>query len=121
VGAAVQPTAPQEATLAKPQRPAAPAVTSLSYTNWHFDEIQPPLVLNPEASQHSLVAWCWGEIEDLQTLFGLLLVVPQSGLQNMEVGDLVSITYNRLRPVAAVLEHLGDVTARPMASPMRAP
>jgi len=44
------------------------ALSSGAYTNWTSCPDAPPVVLNPKASLHACLAWCWGEIVEANQL-----------------------------------------------------
>ena len=64
-----------------------------------------PLIVNPEADLHALLAWCWGEAMDLQ-----LLHSAHSSDEESTASDLAAIAMNRVIGLTAVLEHLAQQT-----------
>ena len=43
------------------------AVSGYRYSNWRMDG-PPPLIVNPQADHHALLAWCWGEVQQISLL-----------------------------------------------------
>ena len=72
--------------------------------NWRTGG-QPPLIVNPEADLHALLAWCWGEARDLELLHGAHITDEES-----TASDLVNIAMNRVIGLTAMLEHLAQQT-----------
>ena len=64
-----------------------------------------PLIVNPEADLHALLAWCWGEAMDLQ-----LLHSAHSSDEESTASDLVAIGMNRVMGLTAMLKHLAQQT-----------
>ena len=85
---------------------ATPGVNVSGYRceNWRTGG-QPPLIVNPEADLHALLAWCWGEAMDLQLLHGAHITDEES-----TASDLTAIAMNRVIGLTAMLEHLAQQT-----------
>lgn len=64
-----------------------------------------PLIVNPEADLHALVAWCWGETKDME-----LLVLQCLGANGFDMEALASLLFSRLPGVVSALEFLSDRT-----------
>lgn len=64
------------------------------------DSQQPPVVLNPEATDTDLMAWLWGEVESLLTTVQMLT----EGNVDLEAQHLNAIVAHRLEPMATALE-----------------
>ncbi|MBP6536524.1 MAG: hypothetical protein KA211_07270, partial [Xylophilus sp.] len=43
------------------------AVSGYRYNNWRMDG-PPPLIVNPQADHHALLAWCFGEAQQIELL-----------------------------------------------------
>lgn len=70
-------------------------------SNWvDVNEATPAVILNPAANSHDLLAWCWGELQSLQSA----LNVMSERREAVEVGDISAILVQRIRPLCAVYE-----------------
>ena len=74
------------------------------YQNWEIKG-NPPIMVNPRASLHSKLAWCWGEVQQLDDLASTLCTHENEALQ--QVGNLL---YSRTISLIAMLDHLGETT-----------
>ncbi|MBS0408186.1 MAG: hypothetical protein JSS17_17830 [Proteobacteria bacterium] len=74
------------------------------YQNWGLDNTNPPVVLNPDASLHACIAWCWGEVAEAH---GLAMVAR---VNNIEGGAVLDAVLSRLTALERMLEHLGERT-----------
>lgn len=77
-------------------------VSSYRHTNWRMSG-PPPLIVNPEADLHALMAFAWGETADIEDVVSAFVSDNESTAQ-----DLASILYGRVSPLVAVLEFLAD-------------
>ncbi|MCS4511506.1 hypothetical protein [Xylophilus ampelinus] len=78
------------------------------YENWTMGG-PVPLVLNPAADVHTLIAWCWGQSHELQEWTEMLLTLaPESGVT---ASQLAGVIWGRLRPLTNMLHALGDRTS----------
>ncbi len=73
------------------------------YQNWHAGG-EPPVVLNPSADLHALIAWCWGEA----VLANQLAINAQCYEQNLV--PLIDAIQDRLAALETVLKALGERT-----------
>lgn len=101
-------TTPENIAADKPE--LAPSLdyrfASFGYQNWEI-EGPPPIMVNPAASLHSKLAWCWGEVNQIEDLASTLCTHENEVLANL--GNLL---INRVTPLVAMLEHLGESTCK---------
>ena len=64
-----------------------------------------PLIVNPGADMHVLLAWCWGEAKDLELLHSVHISDEET-----TASDLVNIAMSRVIGLTAMLEHLAQQT-----------
>lgn len=81
-------------------------VSSYRHENWRMGGPQ-PLIVNPQADLHALLAWCWGEAADLN-----ILASECCGETDMDTQTLASLFYGRMPALVSVLEHLGNETVK---------
>lgn len=83
-------------------------VTPISATGWLADnwvavteqiKVQPPVIVNPQASVDSVMAWCYGELVSLAAVSSALSCVGEM-LSPAEIG---AIFRHRLEPLADVV------------------
>lgn len=88
---------------AAPKHPYAD-LAGYAFQNWDH-ETSPPVIINPEASLHAKLAWCWGEVCFIKSLGD---VACQHNTDAMHgVGELlVAVSM----PLEAMLRHLSEVT-----------
>jgi hypothetical protein len=80
-------------------------LSGLHYRNWERDTSpsdSPPVVLNPKASLHQCIAWCWGEISEAHHL----AIQGQTGGDDAAWVVLGAAIQSRLMLVERVLEAL---------------
>ena len=76
-----------------------------SFQNWGY-EGAPPIVVNPAATTHAKLAWCWGEMTQIETMASVLCAS-----ENPDVASVGNFLVNKSVSLIAMLEHLADVTA----------
>lgn len=81
-----------------------PPVSGYRHTNWRMDG-PPPLIINPQADLHTLLAWAWGEAKDLETLHFM-----HTSDEEATAAELVAAGLNRLVGLTAMLQHLAAHT-----------
>jgi len=79
-------------------------VSGCRHENWRMDG-PPPLIVNPQADLHALLAWCWGEASELETIATGCL-----GGEGFSTEQLANLFFHRLPGLVSVLEHLADRT-----------
>lgn len=83
----------------------ATPISGYCWQSWDMGD-EPPLMVNPKASLHTKIAWMWGEITMLHDM-----LTEMSCNGDRETSSLAGHIANRLTPVQAMMEHLGDVTS----------
>lgn len=97
--------------MAKPSKIGAPTLAGVNVSgfrreNWRGPQDGPaPIIINPQADMHALVAWCWGETKDME-----LLVLQCMGADGFDMDALTSLLYSRLPGVVNALEFLASHT-----------
>ena len=81
-------------------------VSCPAYRNWR-ESGPTPLLLNPQADMHALIAWCWGEVSRVTDSLLLNILAGTGTIDGSIVAD---VAYQQLLPVAEVLPHMGDVS-----------
>lgn len=81
-------------------------VSCPAYRNWRGGG-PTPLVLNPQAGMHTLIAWCWGEVTRVTDS---LLMNILAGAGTIDGAMVADVAYQQLLPVAEVLTHMGEVS-----------
>ena len=77
-----------------------PVLGYLSH-NWLLaNDATPAVIVNPAATTHDLLAWCWGEMESLRST-AILLSQSHSPI---EVGEFSAVILQRLEPLATVFD-----------------
>lgn len=84
----------------------AKAVSGFRCTNWHHDG-PPPLIVNPQADTHALLAWCWGEAQQISLLCQMHLNDGDN-----TAADLADAMLANVKGLAALLEHLAARSAK---------
>ena len=84
--------------------------SGFSYQNWRMDG-QPPLIVNPAASLHHKLAWLWGEVSILSDAVNEIATDD-----NKQLRVFANFVFSRLMPMEAMLDHLGDITAKGAAA-----
>ena len=84
----------------------ATAVSGFRCTNWRIDG-PPPLIINPQADHHALLAWCWGEAQQIELLCRL-----HAGDDDNTAADLAAAMLSNVMGLAGVLEHLAVRSAK---------
>ena len=84
----------------------AKAVSGFRYTNWHSDG-PPPLIVNPQADHHALLAWCWAEAHQITMLCRMHLEDTEN-----TAADLADALLPGAMGLAALLEHLAARSAK---------
>ena len=79
------------------------ALSGWLWTNWNA-EGAPPVVMNPSASTHALIAWCWGEAVVVKGLSMTAVGITDPA----EFGDLNLAMRERLVGIVTVLNELGQ-------------
>lgn len=92
-----------QAGAATPHAPQPP-VSGYRHTNWRMDG-PPPLIVNPQADVHALLAWAWGEAKDLEILHFM-----HTSDEETTAAELVAAGLNRLVGLTAMLECLAERT-----------
>lgn len=77
-------------------------VSSYRHENWRMDG-PPPLIVNPAADLHTLMAYAWGEAQDIDCIVREFLTDADVTAQ-----ALASILYSRLPQLVAMLEFFAD-------------
>ncbi len=77
------------------------------YQNWHIDG-EPPVVLNRAATLHAKLAWCWGEVSQIDHMASVLCTSDHQELAS--IGNLLS---HKALALTAMLEHLALTTKPP--------
>ena len=80
-------------------------VAGLSYQNWRMDT-HAPILINTNATIHSKLAWCWGELSVVNDALAVL-----NTSSNAELRSLGNFLSSRLIPLEAMLNHLGESSA----------
>jgi hypothetical protein len=80
-------------------------VSSYRFENWNMSG-PAPVIINPEADTHTLIAWCWGEAADLLDLSTGCCTQP-----NIDAATLAALFCSRMEPLVNMLYHLGNRTA----------
>lgn len=62
-------------------------------------------MVNTKASQHSKLAWCWGELNQLEDLAHTLCTHDDAAITR--IGNLLA---SRVMPLLSMLEHLSEVS-----------
>jgi len=78
--------------------------SGFGYQNWGIDG-EPPIMVNPKASLHHKLAWCWGEVNQIDEFALTLCQHENETLQR--VGNMLA---SRTISLTAMLEHLGETT-----------
>ena len=76
------------------------AVSGYRYSNWRMDG-PPPLIVNPQADHHALLAWCWGEARQIEMLCRLNL-----GNDDCSAADMADVLVSSATALTALLEHI---------------
>lgn len=84
-----------------------------AFQNWDFDAL-PPVIINPEASLHAKLAWCWGEVCFIKNLGNV--ACQARGAEMWDVGELL---VSASIPLEAMLRHLSEVTRSKASGGMR--
>ena len=82
------------------------AVSGIRCTNWRNDG-PPPLIVNPQADHHALLAWCWGEARQIEMMCRMHL-----GDDDNTAADLADALLHGAVGLAALLEHLAARSAK---------
>lgn len=75
--------------------------------NWNCDA-GPVAILNDASTLHERVAYCWGIANDIQGLAELFTLQRE----NTDLARVCGVFMNQLRPLVAMLEHMGSSTHR---------
>lgn len=78
------------------------SVSSYRHENWRMDG-PPPLIVNPNADLHALMAYAWGEARDIE---GIVLEFLTDA--DVTAQALANILFARLPQLVAMLEFLAD-------------
>ena len=84
----------------------AKAVSGFRCTNWRHDG-PPPLIVNPQADHHALLAWCFGEAQQIELLCRL-----HAGDDDNTAADLAAAMLSNVMGLVGVLEHLAVRSAK---------
>lgn len=79
-------------------------VSSYRHENWRMDG-PPPLIVNPEADLHALMAYAWGEAKDIE---GIVLEFLTDA--DVTAQALANILFARVPQLVAMLEFFADKT-----------
>ena len=82
------------------------AVSGYRYNNWRMDG-PPPLIVNPQADDQALLAWCWGEAHQITMLCRMHLEDTEN-----TAADLADALLPGAIGLAALLEHLAARSAK---------
>ena len=82
------------------------AVSGIRCTNWRNDG-PPPLIVNPQADHHALLAWCWGEARQIEMLCRMHIEDTEN-----TAADLADALLPGAMGLAALLEHLAARSAK---------
>lgn len=74
------------------------------YRNWGAGNDNPPIILNPKASVHACIAWCWGEAAQAHEL---VMMARSNDTNNAAVLDSVLA---RLDGLERMLDYVGERT-----------
>lgn len=74
------------------------------YQNWCPDEA-PPLLVNQAATVHAKLAWCWGEMNQIDDLAQVMCTSANEDLAR--IGNLL---VNKAMGLIAMLEHVAIAT-----------
>lgn len=77
-------------------------VSSYRHENWRMDG-PPPLIVNPEADLHALMAYAWGEAEDIEAIVLEFLTDADVTAQ-----ALANILFARLPQLVAMLKFFAE-------------
>ena len=91
-------------------RALAKAVSGFRYTNWRSDG-PPPLIVNPQADDHALLAWCWGEAQHISLLCQMHLNDGDN-----TAADLADALLANVQGLTALLESLAARSAKAVQS-----
>jgi hypothetical protein len=80
------------------------AVSGYRYNNWRMDG-PPPLIVNPQADHHALLAWCFGEAQQIELLCRL-----HAGDDDNTAADLAAAMLSNVMGLVGVLEHIAAQT-----------
>ena len=73
--------------------------------NWNMDEA-PASIVNPDASLHRCIAWCWSEVDSLSRLAAGVV-----GVDSVLLSDAVNeLLAKKLSVLAVMLECLAERT-----------
>ncbi len=88
-------------------------VSNTMWTNWGA-EGAPPIIMNPAASTHALIAWCCAEADEA---FGLASIGTGT-LDSYELSSLISAIRGRLQALVTVLEEVGERSRKREPQPL---
>ena len=89
------------------------AVSGIRCTNWRNDG-PPPLIVNPQADHHALLAWCWGEARQIEMLCRLNL-----GNDDCSAADMADVLVSSAMALTALLEHIVQRSNTPGGASVR--
>ena len=75
-------------------------------TNWNCDA-SPVAILNEASTLHERVAYCWGIANDIQGMAELFTLQRD----NTDLARVCGVFMNQMRPLVAMLEHMGSSTS----------
>lgn len=76
-------------------------VSGIRWRAWS-GEGGPPIIMNPNASTHALISWCWGEADHALQMS----IAGSMSCEGYELAKLNDAIQGRLESIAAVLEAL---------------
>lgn len=74
------------------------------YQNWRMDGA-PPVVANPAATMHAKLAWCWGEMKQIDDL-----AIVMCTSENKHLASVGNMLVHKAMGLIAMLEHLAEAT-----------
>jgi len=74
------------------------------FQNWCSEGV-PPVMVNPAATTHAKLAWCWGEMRQIDDLASVLCTS-----QHDELAIIGNILANKSMALIAMLEHMAAIT-----------
>lgn len=76
----------------------------IGFQNWCPDDA-PPVLVNPLATVHAKVAWCWGEMHQIDDLANVLCTS-----ENDDLARIGNVLVHKAMGLIAMLEHLAEYT-----------
>ena len=89
-------------------------VSGIRWRLWNADG-EPPIIMNPKASTHALISWCWGEADHALQM----AVAGSVSGDDYEMAKMNDAIQGRLEAITAVLEALAFRTQPKKGSKLR--